>query len=139
MHLQGTLYIDTSYPRWSRQGGGTRDKRDIRAGFSAGARQRVAHLARTGIGQATHGIKRFKSWSCGQQHARPCQQLGLKARRQRIKQLLGFQHAPCSKLAARLFSGCRTKDTNAVSTQLRHITLRRRVIPHLTIHGWCDI
>ena len=53
-----------------------------------------------------------------------------------LENILRFKHSPIPGFPTRLVTLSHAKDPGPILSQLTHISLRRWVRPHLSVHGW---
>ena len=134
MHFARALHVDAGDAVRRRQRNRTADQDHVGAGPRTGLRQRIAHLARAGIGDAAHRIHRLEGRPGGQHHRATGQQLGREMGQRMLQQRLRLQHAALAGLAAGLFAGIRPPDGDAVTFEQGDVALRGGVLPHLAVH-----
>ena len=133
-HLQRGAHVDARHARWRRERDGAADQRDRRACLLRRPGDRIAHLA----GEDTHRVHRLFGRARGDEHALA----GERFRREERLDLRGnvtrLEHAAEADLAAGLVARRRAGDDDAVLAQAGNISLCRRVLPHLHVHGGRD-
>ncbi len=107
---------------------------DLGTRLRASARQRVTHLSRTDVGDATHRIDGFESRPGSHHHLARRQALGHEIAFQQFEKFLRLEHAPHADLPAGLVSRGGAEYRHAVLAQLPDVALGGRRIPHLAVH-----